>query len=469
LWYHLIRKTRKEFALILLKNCYTIATFNDNNEELKGLDILIRDNRIDKIGENISLSAEEETRTEVIDASRLLVIPGMVNTHHHLYQTLTRNLPGAQNAELFDWLVYLYPIWGKVDREAVFWSTLLGTAELLKTGCTCTTDHMYLYPEDFDGDVMATQFEAADKTGIRFAPTRGSMTRGKSQGGLPPNHVVQTPKQVIEDMYRVVDEFNDPAPFSMRRIILAPCSPFSVEEHVMVKTAEMGRELGVPIHTHLCETIDEEKYCLTTYGKRPLAAMQEWGWTGPNVFYAHGIWFNDEELRVLAETGTGVAHCPSSNMRLGSGIARVREMMDLGIRVGIGVDGSASNDASDMLGEARNAMLLQRVKYGASALTARETLKLAIQGGAELLGFDRIGRIEPGYGADLALFDMKQFQYAGSLSDPVAAILFTGFSHETAYTIVNGRVVVRNGNLEGIDENEIACNVNRIAATLINP
>ena len=455
--------------MILLKNCHTIATFNNKDEEFTGMDILIRENRIEKIEPGISLTPEEEKTAEIIDASRLLVIPGMVNTHHHLYQTLTRNLPGAQNAKLFDWLVYLYPIWGRINREAVYWSTLLGTAELLKTGCTCTTDHMYLYPKDFDGDVMATQFEAAEKSGIRFAPTRGSMTRGKSAGGLPPDHVVQTPSQVIDDMYRVVEEFNDPAPLSMKRIILAPCSPFSVEEHVMVKTAEMGRELGVPIHTHLCETIDEEKYCLATYGKRPLAAMEEWGWTGPNVFYAHGIWFNDDELRVLAETGTGVAHCPSSNMRLGSGIARIREMMDLGIRVGIGVDGSASNDASDMLGEARNAMLLQRVKYGASALTARETLKLAIQGGAGLLGFDKIGRIEPGYAADLALFDMQQFQYAGALSDPVAAILFTGFSHETAYTIVNGEIVVREGRLANMDETEITGNVNRIARNLLTP
>ncbi len=455
--------------MILLKNCYTVATFNDTGDELKNVDILIRKNRIAEIGENISLLPEEKKKVEIIDASGMLVIPGMVNTHHHLYQTLTRNLPKAQNAKLFDWLVYLYPIWGKIDREAVYWSTLLGTAELLKTGCTCTTDHMYLYPKDFDGDIMATQFEAAETSGIRFAPTRGSMTRGKSQGGLPPDHVVQTPEQVIEDMYRVVDKFNNPDPLSMRRIILAPCSPFSVEEHVMVKTAEMGRELNVPIHTHLCETIDEEKYCLSVYGKRPLAAMEDWGWTGPNVFYAHGIWFNEDELRLLADTGTGIAHCPGSNMRLGSGIARIREMMDLGVRVGIGVDGSASNDTSDMLGEARNAMLLQRVKYGANALTARETLQLAIQGGAKLLGFERIGQIRPGYGADLALFDMKQFQYAGALSDPLAAILFTGYSHETAYTIVNGQIVVRNGKLEGMDETEITKNVNRIAEKLLSP
>ena len=235
----------------------------------------------------------------------------------------------------------------------------------------------------------------------------------------------------------------------------------------MVKTAEMGKALNVPIHTHLCETLDEESFCLENYGKRPLALMEDWGWVGDNVFYAHGIWFNDDELKQLADTGTGIAHCPSSNMRLGSGIARIREMMDLGVRVGIAVDGSASNDSSDMLGELRNAMLLQRVKYGADALTARDVLRLASQGGAALLGFEDLGRIEPGYGADLALFDMHQLQYAGSLSDPLASIIFTGYSHETAYTIVNGKIVVREGQLADLDENEISRNINRIARNLL--
>jgi len=349
----------------------------------------------------------------------------------------------------------------------VYWSTVLGTAELLKTGCTCTTDHMYLYPADFDGDMMATQFEAASVTGIRFAPTRGSMTRGRSQGGLPPDHVVQSPAAVEADMIRCIEEFNDPDPFAMRRVILAPCSPFSVEESVMVRTAELGRKHDIPIHTHLCETLDEETYCLETYGKRPLALMEDWGWLGPNVFFAHGIWFNDEELKRLADTRTGIAHCPGSNMRLGSGICRVKEMLDLGVPVGLAVDGSASNDTSDMLGEARNAMLLQRVKYGADAMTAREALRIATRGGADLLGFERIGRIETGYAADLALFDVHTLGYAGGLSDPIAALLFCGFRHETAYTIVNGRIVVKNGHLVGVHEDELADTANAVARRLL--
>ena len=304
-------------------------------------------------------------------------------------------------------------------------------------------------------------------TGIRFAPTRGSMTRGRSQGGLPPDHVVQTPDVVFADMQRVVNEFNDPDPYSMRRIILAPCSPFSVEANVMEKTALLGRELSVPIHTHLCETKDEETYCLKTYGKRPLDLMADWGWLGDNVFYAHGIWFNDEELDRLAETGTGVAHCPSSNMRLGSGIARIREMLDRGVRVGIAVDGSASNDASDMLGEVRNAMLLQRVKYGPAAMTAREALRVATTGGASLLGYHSIGTVTPGAAADLALFDVHTLQYAGALSDPLAALLFCGYRHDTDYTIVNGKVVVDQGKLVGLNEDELTRNANRASENLL--
>ncbi len=453
--------------MILLKNCYFVATQDEENRELRNVDILILDGKIDRIETNITLSGEGMDRCRVIDASRHVVIPGLVNTHHHFYQTLTRNLPAAQNAKLFDWLVTLYPIWAGVDRDAVYWSTALATAELLKTGCTTSTDHMYLYPADFEGDMMATQFEAAGKTGIRFAPTRGSMTRGKSQGGLPPDHVVQEPEVVYDDMQRVVDMFNDPDPFAMRRVILAPCSPFSVEAAVMEKTSALARKLKVPIHTHLCETIDEEKYCLKIYGKRPLDVMADWGWVGDNVFYAHGIWFNDEELDRLAESGTGVAHCPSSNMRLGSGIARIREMLDKGVRVGIAVDGSASNDASDMLGEVRNAMLLQRVRYGSEAMGAREALQVATKGGASLLGYHTLGTIAPGAAADLALFDVHTLQYAGSLSDPLAALLFCGYRHDTDYTVVNGEVVVDSGKLVGLDEDELTREANRASTALL--
>ncbi|MBL7075040.1 8-oxoguanine deaminase [candidate division KSB1 bacterium] len=453
--------------MILLKNCFYIATFNDKDDELKNHDILIRENVIEKIAPAIQLFPQELMNTEVIDCSRFLVIPGMINTHHHLFQTLTRNLPGAQNAKLFDWLVYLYPIWGRMDEEAIYYSTLLGSAELLKTGATTTTDQMYLYSEDFKGDMMGIQFEAAARAGIRFSPSRGSMTRGESDGGLPPNHVVQNTEEVIRDMVRVIEKFHDSDPLAMRKIVLAPCSLFSVDEDVMMETAMLGRTHSVVIHTHLAETEDEGIYCLEKYGKRPLALMEGWEWLGEDVYFAHGIWFSDDELKVLEDTNTGISHCPTSNMRLGSGIARVKEMLDMGIRVGLGVDGSASNDSSDILGEVRNAMLAQRVKYGPDALTARQALYMAIRNGADLLKLSRLGKIEEGMGADLALYDMFKLQYAGALEDPLAAIVFSGYNHETAYTIVNGDVVVREGKIVGYDEEEIVERVNAIAGRIV--
>ncbi len=453
--------------MILLKNCYYIATFDDSDNELQGYDILIKNNVIEKIGKNIELSPDETESAEIIDCSRYLVVPGMVNTHHHLYQILTRNLPGAQNAKLFDWLTYLYPIWAKITPEAVYYSTILGTAELLKTGATTTTDHHYLYPKGFGGDIMSIQFDAAQKVGIRFSPSRGSMTRGQSSGGLPPDSVVQKTEDVVRDMQRVIEKFHDDSPFSMRRIVLAPCSPFSVDESLMRETAALARQYGVVMHTHLAETQDEEQYCIEQYGMRPLALMEKLDWLGGDVYFAHGIWFDDDELRILAETDTGISHCPTSNMRLGSGIARIKEMLELGVRVSLGVDGSASNDTSDMLGEARNALLLQRVRYGADAISARQVLKLATIGGANMLGYNKIGRIAKGFAADLALFDMFGIQHAGGLSDPLATLVFTGYNHETAYTIVNGKIVVENGKLVAFDEEEIASKVNEISKKLL--
>ncbi len=453
--------------MILLKNCYYIATFDDDDDEFSGYDILIRDNLIDKIAKNVELSPDEKAQTEIIDCSHHLVLPGMVNAHHHLYQTLTRNLPGAQDAKLFDWLVYLYPIWSKLDADAVYYSTLLGGAELLLTGATTTSDHMYLYPKNFSGDIMALQFEAAEKLSIRFSPSRGSMTLGKSSGGLPPDDVVQNPDEVLRDMERVIEKFHDPNPLAMRKIILAPCSPFSVDKTVMLESAKLARKYDVILHTHLAETQDEEDFCIEKYGKRPLKLMADWNWLGDDVFFAHGIWFDDDELRILAETNTGISHCPTSNMRLGSGIARVKEMLELGIRVGIGVDGSASNDSSDMLGEVRNAMLLQRVKYGADAMSARQVLKIATQGGAKLLNFKKIGKIATGFAADIIIFDLSKMQYAGAQSDPLAAIVFTGFDHTVEYSIVNGKIVVRNGELVDIDSEEIAAKVNEIAKKML--
>jgi len=457
----------KKDKIILLKDCFYIATFNDNDDEISGQDILIKGNRIERISKDIKLSDEETNNAEVIDCSHHLVIPGMINTHHHFFQTLTRNLPGAQNAKLFDWLRSLYPIWEKIDKNAIYWSTLLATAELLKTGATTTADHHYLYPSHFVGDIMEIQFNVAQEIGIRFSPSRGSMTRGESNGGLSPDSIVQDKNEVIEDMRRVIEKYHNPSPLSMRRIILAPCSPFSVDKELMIETAKLARSSGLRMHIHLAETKDEEEYCKKNYGKRPLGVMKELGWLGEDVFFAHGIWFNNDELNLLKETNTGISHCPTSNMRLGSGIARVREMIDMGITVGLGVDGASSNDTSDMLGEVRNAMLLQRIRYGPTGLTAREALKIAIKGGAKLLNFPELGSIEEGKGADIVIFDMDQLQYAGSFSDPLASIIFTGFNHQTSYTIVNGEIVVRNGKLVHFDEDEIAHRANEISKNLI--
>ncbi len=391
----------------------------------------------------------------------------MVNTHHHFYQTLTRNLKPVQNAKLFDWLVYLYDIWKDIDEDAVYYSSLLAIGELLKTGCTLTTDHHYLYPSSFKGDLMGIQFQAAEKLGIRFSPTRGSMSLSKKDGGLPPDSVVQDETKILEDSLRVIQQYHDSSEDSMKKVVLAPCSPFSVTMANMKETAKLARTYNVRLHTHLAETKDEEKFCNEKFGKNPLALMEDVDFLGEEVFFAHGVYFNDDELKVLAETKTSIAHCPSSNMRLGSGIARVREMIDMGINVGIAVDGSASNDTSDMLGELRNALLLQRVKYGAGGLTAKEAFKMGIENGAKMLNFPKVGKIKEGWLGDLAIFNMNKLEYTGSLSDPLAALLFTGISHQTEYTIVNGKIVVEHGKLVGEDENMIIQKGNQISKKLL--
>jgi len=427
-----------------------------------GYDILIESNKIKKIEKNISLQENHK----ILDCSKCVVIPGLVNTHHHFYQTLTRNLPAVQNAKLFDWLVYLYEIWKNLDEEAVYYSSLIAMGELLKTGCTLTTDHHYLYPNTFSGDLMGIQFSAAEKLGMRFSPARGSMSLSKKNGGLPPDSVVQTEKKILEDSLRVIQQYHDASDDSMKKIVLAPCSPFSVTKENMRDTARLAREYKVRLHTHLAETKDEDDYCVSLYGKRPLALMEEVEFIGEDVFYAHGIFFKDAELKTLSETKTSIAHCPSSNMRLGSGICRVKEMIEQKINVGIGVDGSASNDSSDMLGEVRNAMLLQRVKYGANALTAKQAFQLSIEGGTKILGYTTTGKIKEDYLADLAIFNIHKLEYTGSLSDPLAALLFSGISHQAEFTIVNGKVVVENGKLVGEEEELIIRKGNEIAKKL---
>lgn len=457
--------------MILLKDCFRAVrprygagpAAGSMADDLAGVDILIEGNRIKKIARGIT----PPPGCEVVDASRHVVMPGMANTHHHFYQTLTRNVPAVQDAKLFKWLVYLYEVWKGVDEEAVYWSSMLALAELAKTGCSLSTDHHYLYPQGFRDDLPGLQFKAAEEIGLRFAPTRGSMSRSKKDGGLPPDTVVQDEDTILAESEAALAKYHDPAPDAMRKLALAPCSPFSVSEQSMKDAAALARRYGARLHTHLAETKDEDEFCVKMYGRRPLKVMEDCGFVGPDVWYAHGIHFNDEELKLLAATKTGVAHCPSSNMRLGSGICRVREMLDLGVPVGLAVDGSASNDASDMLGEARQALLLQRVRYGSAGITAREVLGLATEGGARILGYEEAGRLEEGALADLALFDVMKLEYAGALSDPAAALLFSGYNHGVDHLIVNGRFVVKATRLVGADEERIRSEANRSAKRLL--
>jgi len=467
---------------LLLRNCLLVLPDPGDpaGPTLEGVDILIEGCRISRVGRGLGAPAEGPAAgppsrrdgseaQRVIDASSCVVVPGFVNTHHHFYQVLTRALPAVQNAKLFRWLVYLYEVWRHIDPEAVRVSSAVAMGELLKTGCTCTTDHHYLYPRGFQADLSGLQFEAADEVGIRFAPMRGSMSLSKKDGGLPPDSVVQSQDEILRDSRRVIEAYHDPAPGAMRKVGLAPCSPFSVTRELMVETARLARSYNVRLHTHLAETDDEDAYCERTYGRRPLELMEEWEFVGQDVSYAHGIWFDDRELETLQRTGTAVCHCPSSNMRLGSGIARVKEMLEKGITVSLAVDGSASNDSSDFLGEMRQALFLQRVRYGADALSVRQVFAMATTMGARVLGFDGpggIGRIAEGQAADLAVFDVKRLEYAGALADPLAALLLAGSDHRTRWTIVNGRIVVENGALTGTAEGSLTEQANRIAARL---
>jgi cytosine/adenosine deaminase-related metal-dependent hydrolase len=449
--------------MLLFRDVYQLATMNDAGERLSGVDVLVDGPRISRVGS--SLDPPEGTR--VIDCRSMLMIPGLVNLHHHFYQTLQRNVPAAQNLKLFDWLTTLYDVWANLGAEAVRASTELACAELLKTGCTMTSDQMYVFPAESDADLIDVEIEAARELGIRFHPTRGSMSRGRSDGGLPPDSVVQSEEEILEDSARLIDQFHDPQPYAMLRIALAPCSPFSVTDRLMAETAELAREKGVLLHTHLAETADETAYCLEQHGVRPLGLMEQLGWIGEDVWFAHGIHLEDAELDRLASTRTGVAHCPTSNMRLSSGVARVPEMLKRGVRVGLAVDGSASNDTSDMLGELRDCLLLHLLSGGPEAITAEEVVRMATRGGADVLGRHDTGSIEEGKAADLVLIDMSRLGYAGALSDPLAAIVYAGFDHGVDYTVVNGRVVVEDGSLVSGDEAAIARRANETSFEML--
>jgi cytosine/adenosine deaminase-related metal-dependent hydrolase len=416
--------------------------------EIRDAGLYARDGVIEQVGPTASLPDDAD---QIIDMTGHVVIPGMVNTHHHLFQNLTRVVPPAQDAPLFGWLQTLYPVWSHLGPEHIYWSTVLGLAELALSGCTTSSDHLYLYP---NGAKLDDSMAAAADIGVRFHGTRGSMSIGESKGGLPPDNLCEDEAAILADSQRVVEAFHNPARHAMQRVALAPCSPFSVSMDLMRETADMARALGVGLHTHLAENVEDIDYSLAQFGMRPGDYAEAVGWTGDDVWHAHCVQLDSAEIDLFARTGTSVAHCPCSNMRLASGIAPVREMIDQGVKVGIGVDGSASNDSGHMLNEARQAMLLQRVCKGGDALNARQTLALATRGGAAVLGRDDIGILAPGYAADITAFDRRTIDFAGSDWDPLASLLFCG-PVKANHTVINGRHVVANGQLTTMEMGQI--------------
>jgi cytosine/adenosine deaminase-related metal-dependent hydrolase len=417
---------------------------NDSEEELRGVDLLIEG---DKIG-LISKALKPEKAERVIDATGMVVVPGFVNTHHHFYQTLTRNIPAVQDAPLFEWLLKSYEIWRQLTLEGVELSTRTAILEMMKSGVTTSSDHLYLFPEKTGKALIDAEIQVATQMGLRFHATRGSMSLGKSLGGLPPDDVVQTETQIEEDMERLFREYHDDSEGSMTRLALAPCSPFSVTPELMRRTLKFAKDHGLLIHTHLAETLDEEKFCIKRFGMRPVEYMESLGWLDPLSWFAHCVHLLPEEIKNMGETRCGVSHCPSSNMRLGSGIAPIREMLNEGVRVSLGVDGSASNDSSNMLLEMRNAMLLSRLRDQEQWLTAREVLRLATRGGAEVLGREDIGQIVSGKQADLALFRIDGVDYAGAQADPLAALVFCTRMQPVDYLIIKGKIRIDQGKPE---------------------
>ena len=437
-------------ASLLIKNAAAIVTCDAADTVYENAGLLIEDGAITYMG------PEDRAAEETLDARGCIVYPGLVNTHHHLYQTFSRNLPQVQNLELFDWLRSLYEIWKNLDPDIVYASALTGLGELMKTGCTTCFDHHYVFPRGHSQGLLESQFAAAEVLGIRLAASRGSMDLSKKDGGLPPDSVVQTVDEILRDCRDAVEKFHDPKPFSRQTVALAPCSPFSVSEELLRQSALLARYLGVRLHTHLCETKDEERFVLERFGVRPLAYMESLGWTGPDVWYAHGIHFNDEELRLLAKTGTGVAHCPISNMKLSSGVCRVPELLRLGVPVGLAVDGSASNDGSNLLEELRVAYLLHRLHASDKAPSGYDILKMATAGGARLLGRTDIGSLEVGKAGDLFLLDTRRLELTGADLDPKSLLGTVGWKGPVDYTVAGGRITVRQGRLTGVDEEKAA-------------
>jgi cytosine/adenosine deaminase-related metal-dependent hydrolase len=457
---------------LLIKNIHTLVTMDDQRRELNNASLFIKDGFIQSIGATDDMP---ESADEVLDLNGHIVFPGLINTHHHFYQTLTRAVPGTQDANLFNWLVTLYPIWARMTAQDIRISTQTALAELALSGCTTASDHLYLFP---NGARLDDEIEAAAQVGLRLHASRGSMSLGESKGGLPPDSVVDTEEDILKDSQRLIEKYHDPNPGSMVQIVLAPCSPFSVTGELMRQSAVLAREYGVQLHTHLAETQDEEDFCLEKFGHRPVAYMQEVDWIGEDVWFAHCVHVSGEEVQLFADQGCGVAHCPGSNMRLASGIAPILAMRAKGVEVGIGVDGSASNDSSHLLEEARRAMLLARVGAGLGGasrsgedapplMSARQALELATRGGAAVLGRDDIGSLEIGKCADLIAIDLNRLAYAGALHDPVAAVLFCA-PQNVDVTIVGGKIIVADGKIATLDVPKLIEQHNQAAARLIN-
>jgi cytosine/adenosine deaminase-related metal-dependent hydrolase len=442
-------------ATLLVRHAAVLVTMDGKRREIADGGLFVRDGFIEVVGKNEDLPVNADV---VLDLKGHIVLPGLINTHHHFYQTLTRAVPAAQNANLFNWLKTLYPIWAKMTPDDIYVSTQTALAELALSGCTTASDHLYLFP---NGSKLDDEIAAGREIGVRLQASRGSMSLGESKGGLPPDSVVDSEDAILDDTARLIERYHDPKPGAMTQIVVAPCSPFSVTGELMRKSAELARHYGVHLHTHLAETQDEEAFCRQQFGYRPVAYMQSVDWVGQDVWFAHSVHVNKEEVEVYAHTGCGVAHCPGSNMRLASGIAPLREFMAAGVKVGLGVDGSASNDASNLLGEARQAMLMARLRSGIEGaslsgqdapaiITAREVLELATIGGAAVLGRTDIGSFEVGKCADFIAIDLNNLDFAGALHDPVAALLFCS-PQKVAYNVVGGKFIVKEGQLQTLD------------------
>lgn len=455
----------------LVKNAAVLVTMDGTRREIPGGGLFIRDGFIEQVGPSADLPADAD---EILDLTGHVLLPGMVNTHHHFYQTLTRAVPAAQDANLFNWLKTLYPIWARLRPDDIYISTQTALAELAISGCTTASDHLYLFP---NGSRLDDEIAAAHDMGMRIHASRGSMSLGESQGGLPPDSVVDTEEAILRDSIRLIETYHDPNPGAMVQIVLAPCSPFSVTGELMKESAVLARHYGVQLHTHLAETQDEEEFCLQRFGHRPVAYMESVGWLGKDVWFAHAVHIDLPEIQVFAHHGCGVAHCPSSNMRLGSGIAPLNGYLRAGVKVGLGVDGSASNDGSHMLAEARQAMLLARLGAGLAGaslstedapplLTARQALELATRGGAAVLGRSDIGSLEVGKCADFIAYDLNRLEYTGALHDPVAALVFCQ-PRNTDYTVVQGKYVVKQGMLATLDLSRQIETHNQAAARLL--